>query len=77
MAKTGLGKNTGFVNAIFTKVGGDFLFHRLAFFLCSVLCYPSGSVDVCVSMMQNFISQTDGTVTADAMEYVKVTPAVV
>lgn len=56
---------------------GIFFFIGWLFFLCSVLCYPSGSVEVCVSMMQNFISQTDGTVTADAREYVKVTQAVV
>lgn len=51
-----------------------FFFHRLDFF---VLRDPSCSVDVCVSMMQNFISQTDSTVTADAMEYMRITPAVV
>lgn len=41
MAKTGLGKNNiGFVNAIFTKVGGGFLFHRLAFFCVQSCAIP-------------------------------------
>lgn len=65
----------GFLFGFLVVVG--FFFPMGWIFLCLVFSYPSCSMDVCTFMTQNFISQTDSTVTADAIASVKITPAVV